>query len=78
MLLQLGARKWTQSPRSARREPSSKSDTGHPIRDAEWESTKARLVEFARVLRGWHQQRMAAVHPVAEGIATSQALPKAA
>ena len=52
--------------------------TGHPIRDTEWESTKARLVEFARVLRGWHQQRMAAVHPVAERIAISQALPKAA
>ena len=50
---------------------------GRPIRDAEWEATKARLVEFARMLRSWHQA-MISVHPTAEAITTSQDFPEAA
>ena len=49
-----------------------------PIADPEWESTKARLVEFARMLRLWHQQAMTPGHPAAAAIVTSQDLPDAA
>jgi hypothetical protein len=51
---------------------------GRPIGDAEWESTKARLVEFARILRSWHQQTITSSDPAAEAIATSQDLRDAA
>lgn len=50
---------------------------GRSIDDAEWEATKARLVEFARMLRSWHQA-MISVHPTAEAITTSQDFPEAA
>jgi hypothetical protein len=84
----IGASRSTESSRHRKAGPSrleaaARSEfelrAGRPIREAEWEALKARLVEFARLLRDWHQQTtIIPVHHIAELTAPSEDLPNAA
>lgn len=76
------ARDWNTTSGRSRVEAAARAEfelrAGRPIRDAEWEATKARLAELARLLHRWRQEGLAAALRGAAASAASQSLPEAA
>jgi hypothetical protein len=60
--LHLDAARWRREPASekeAAARAAIEARAGHPISDLEWGRVRARLLEFASVLRVWHQESQA-------------------